>query len=276
VVVSDMGATISYQFQQALRNGDELTALQLYHSSPELKKINVNEVLVFHTRSTPLHYAAKRGLRDIYGEFILQGGDPTVSNSKNQTAIHLICTCTNAVKDPEECERRATMLSLTIDYCGKRKKRKVGLNFVDSSLNSPLHLAATSGLVKCVKLLVSNDAFVPDQKNVAGQTPMDCAQNAPNRDAIAVILEPLMVFVSNDENTAELANKPLSLTLESYVPCHADKLKLLREQIISQVTDALGLSSTHAESFLEANAWSSQIVIEKWVDDHVTLCKQQE
>jgi len=270
-----MGATVSLQFQQALRNGDELTALQLYHSSPELKKINVNEVYkLSHTRSTPLHYAAKRGLRDIYGEFILQGGDPTIPNSQNQTAIHLICTCTNTVKDPEESERRATMLSLTIDYCGKRKQRNVGLKFLDSSLNSPLHLAATSGLVKCVQLLVANDAFVLGQKNVAGQTPMDCAQNAPNKAAIAAILEPLMVFVSNDESTAVLADKPLSLQLESYVPYHEDRLKLLREQIISQVTEPLGLSKIHAESLLEANGWSSQIVIEKWVDDHVALCKK--
>ena len=140
-----MGAAISesLQFQQALRNGDELTALQLYHSSLELKKLNVNKVYTLsHTRSIPLHYAAKRGLRDIYGEFILQGGEPTFPNGKGQTAIHLICTCTNAAKDPEECERRATMLSLTIDYRGKRKKRMVGLTLMDSSNNSPLHFSS--------------------------------------------------------------------------------------------------------------------------------------
>jgi len=269
-----MGAAVSLQFQQALRNGDELTALQLYHSSPELKKLDVNKVYTLsHTRSTPLHYAAKRGLRDIYGEFLLQGGDPTVRNGKNQTAIHLICTSTNAAKDPEECERRATMLGLTVDYCGKRKKRMVGLKFVDNSLNSPLHLAATSGLVKCVEILVANDGFVLSQKNVAGQTPMDCAQNA-SRAAIVAILEPLMVFTSNEKSTAELADKPLFLKQESYMPYHEERLKLLREEIISQVIDALGLSSILAESLLEANGWSSQIVIEKWVDDRTGLCKQ--
>jgi len=271
-----MGAAVSLQFQQALRNGDELTALQLYHSSPELNKLNVNKVYTLsRTRNTPLHYAAKRGLRDIYGEFLLQGGDPTVPNGKNQTAMHLICTCTNAAKNPVECERRATMLNLTIDYCSKKKKQIIGLTFVDNSLNSPLHLAATSGLVKCVELLVANDALILGQKNVAGQTPMDCAQNAPNRNAIVTILEPLMVFTFTDEkSTAKLAEKPSYLKQESYLPHHEDRLKLLREQIISQVSEATGLSSIHAQSLLEANGWSSQIVIEKWIEDRTGLCKQ--
>ncbi|XP_065905673.1 ankyrin repeat and IBR domain-containing protein 1-like [Dysidea avara] len=270
-----MGATVSLQFQQALRNGDEITALQLYHSSPELKKLNVNKVYkLSQTRSTPLHYAAKRALRDIYGEFLLQGGDPTVRNGRYQTAIHLICTCTNVAKDPVKCERRATMLTLTIDYCNKKKQRIIGLMFVDSSLNSPLHLAATSGLVKCVEILVANDAFILGQKNIAGQTPLDCAQNAPNKAAIAAILEPLMVFASNEKSTAELAVKPPYLKQESYMSYHEDRLKLLREEIVSEVTRSLGLSAVHAESLLEANGWSAQIVIEKWIEDRMGLCNQ--
>ena len=274
VYVVDMGATASLQFQQALRNGDEVTALKLYHSSPDLKNLNVNkEYRYSRSRSTPLHYAAKRGLRDIYGEFLLQGGDPTVPNGKNQTAVHLICTCTNAAKDPVECERRATMLSVTIDYCNKKKRRVVGLTFVDNSLNSPLHLAATSGLVKCVEILVANDAFLME-KNIAGQTPMDCTQNAPNKATIAAILEKLMVFKSNEKTTTELANKPLYLRQESYKHCHPNRLKLLREETISQVTEALGLSRVHAESLLEANGWSAQLVIENWVSDRTTLYNQ--
>ena len=269
-----MGATVSLQFQQALRNGDEVTALQLYHTSPDLKNLNVNKEYRFsRSRSTPLHYAAKRGLRDIYGEFLLQGGDPTVTNGKNQTAVHLICTSANATKDPFECEKRATMLSLTIDYCNKKKQRVVGLTFVDNSLNSPLHLAATSGLVKCVEILVTNNAFLME-KNVAGQTPMDCTQNAPNSAATAAILEKFMVFTCNEKTSTELAKKPLFLKQESYKPCPQNRLKVLRDETISQVTEALGLSKVYAESLLEANGWSAQLVIENWISDHVVLYNQ--
>ena len=274
-LVIDMGAAVSLQFQQALRNGDEITALQLYHSSPELKKLNVNKVYkLSQTRSTPIHYAAKRGLLDIYKEFLLQGGDPTVTNGKGETSIHLICTCTNAAIDPVECDRRATMLSFTIDYCREKKQLIVGLTFVDRSLNSPLHIAATSGLVKCVEILVANDAFILGQKNIAGQTPLDCAQNAPNKAAIAAILEPLMVFASNEKSTAELAVKPRFLKQESYRPYSENRLKLLREEIMSQVTESLGLSKVNAESLLEANGWSAQIVVEKWTNDCASLCYQ--
>jgi len=270
--IIDMGATVSLQFQQALRNGDEVTALKLYHTSPDLKNLNVNKVYrLSRSHNTPLHYAAKRGLRDIYGEFLLQGGDPTVTNDKNQTAIHLICTSANAAKDPVECERRATMLNLTIDYCNKRKQHVIGLTFVDNSLNSPLHLAATSGLVKCVEILVANGAFLME-KNVANQTPMDCTQNAPNRAATATILEKSMVFTCNEKTFTELAKKPLLLKQESYKPCPKNRLKTLRDETISQVTETLGLSKVHAESLLEANGWSAQLVIENWISDHVVLC----
>ena len=49
-----------------------------------------------------------------------------------------------------------------------------------------------------MKWVEANDAFIFDQENVAGQTPMDCAQNALNKAAIVAILEPLMVFTCND------------------------------------------------------------------------------
>jgi len=221
-----MGATASLQFQQALRSGDEVSALKLYHTSPDLKDLDVNKLYRSScNHSTPLHCAAKRGLRDIYGEFLLQGGDPTATNGKNQTAIHLIYTSTNAAKDPIECERRATMLSLTIEYCSKRNKQNIGLTFVDNSLNTPLHLAATSGLVKCVEILVTNGGFLME-KNIADQTPMDCTQNAPNRAATAAILEKFMVFTCNEKTTRELANKPINLKQESYKLIPKNRLKV--------------------------------------------------
>ena len=49
-----------------------------------------------------------------------------------------------------------------------------------------------------------------------------------------------MVLTSNDKSTAELVDKPDTLRLESYRPCHEDRLKLLHEEIISQVTESPG------------------------------------
>ena len=45
--------------------------------------------------------------------------------------------------------------------------------------------------------------------------------------------------------------------------CHVTRTVLnyyVREKIISQVTEPLGLSRVHAASLLEANGWSAQMV----------------
>lgn len=267
-----MGAKLSLQFQQALKNGDEVTALQMYHSCPELKQFNPNKAYgLSRTHSTPLHYAAKKGLLDIYKEFLLKEGDPTVTNSKGQTSIHLICTTANG-RNSLESQIRADMLTFTIDYCAKKKKKIIGLSFVDNSLNSPLHLAATSGLVKCVEILVANDVPVMTE-NIAGQTPIDCLQKSPYRNAIGAILEPKMVFVSSKSST-ELADKPKYLREESYQPYHEERLRLLRENMLSHCSDMLGLPRVHSESLLQANGWSLEIVVDKWVDNREELCKE--
>ena len=267
-----MGTTLSLQFQQALKNGDEVTALQLFHSSPELNQLNPNKAYgLSRSRSTLLHYAARRGLLDIYKEFLLKGGDPTIINSKGQTSIHLICTTAN-VRDSLESQLRADMLTFTIDYCVKKKKKTIDLSSVDKSLNSPLHLAATSGLVKCVEILVSSNVSVTC-KNVAGQTPMDCLQKSPYRSAIGAILEPKMVFASS-ESSSELASKPQFLREESYKPYHEERLKQLREDLLSQCSDILGLSRVHSETLLHANGWSLEIVVDKWMEDPKGLYDQ--
>ena len=265
-----MGAKLSLQFQQALRNGDEVTALQLFHTSPELQRLDTNRAYgLSRSHSTPLHYAAKRGLLDIYKEFLLKGGDPTVINSKGQTSIHLICTTANA-RDPVESQRRADMLTFTIDYCEKKKQKIIGLSFVDNSLNSPLHLAATSGLVKCVEILVANNVPIT-LKNIASQTPMDCIQKSPYRNATGAILEPKMVFVST-ESSSELVRKPLFLREESYEPYHKDRLKQLREDLLAKCSDKFGLSRVHSEVLLHNHGWSLEIVEQKWVENRKELC----
>ena len=266
-----MGATISSQFLQALKSGNEVTALQLFHSSPELQQLDPNKVYGrSRSQKTLLHYAARRALLNIYKEFILKGGDPTVINSKGQTSIHLICTTANA-KDSLESQIRADMLTFTIDYCAE-KKQIAGLSFVDNSLNSPLHLAVTSGLVKCVEILVANDVPLI-VRNVADQTPVDCLQKSPQRNAIGAILEAKMVFVTS-ESSSELARKPGILRMESYKPQHEKRLKQLQEDLLSKCSDALGLSRVHCETLLQANGWSLEIVIDKWMENRKELCDQ--
>lgn len=58
-----MGSTSS-KFKKYLQHGDEFAAMQIYQSSPELRK-NLDPNLSYgenHNHNTALHYAAKHGM----------------------------------------------------------------------------------------------------------------------------------------------------------------------------------------------------------------------
>lgn len=58
-----MGSTSS-KFKKYLQHGDEFAAMQIYQSSPELRK-NLDPNLSYgesHHHNTALHYAAKHGM----------------------------------------------------------------------------------------------------------------------------------------------------------------------------------------------------------------------
>ena len=58
-----MGSTSS-KFKKYLQHGDEFAAMQIYQSSPELRK-NLDPNLSYgenHNHNTALHYAAKHGI----------------------------------------------------------------------------------------------------------------------------------------------------------------------------------------------------------------------
>ena len=68
--------------------------------------------------------------------------------------------------------------------------------------NTALHYAATSGLKRCVELLVSKAApLFPE--NALRQTPCDCADSSGHGE-IARYLESKMVFSNEDDNTEDL------------------------------------------------------------------------
>ena len=72
--------------------------------------------------------------------------------------------------------------------------------------------------------------------------------------------------------TTKLACTLLFPRQKSYKLCPKNKLKVLIEETISQVTQVVGISKVHTESLLDADRWSAQIVIENnWVNDHQAI-----
>lgn len=88
-----MGSASS-KFKKYLQHGDEFAAMQIFQSSPELRK-NLDPNLSYgdhHGHNTALHYAAKHGMKHLLRTFLADlGGNPNKRNGRNETVLHCAC-----------------------------------------------------------------------------------------------------------------------------------------------------------------------------------------
>lgn len=276
-----MGVVSSRQFRKALRSGDEDAALHYYHSLDDLKTLDPSKSHGIIYKTTPLHYAAKRGFARLFKEFLMNGGNPNTENYKKQSVVHELCILTHP-SGQSMADTRAEMLQLLIAFCSDPlsvsptphrplQPQTLRLDKQDRALNTPLHLAATSGLTKCVELLLSHDAAT-DLVNIAGQTPFDCAEAARN-DKIVALLEPKMVFSATKESTF-LSLKPNALRQESYQGMREQELQEIKDTMVLQMTGLLGVTLSQSAALLQAFGWSQEILIGAWFENPQAACDQ--
>ena len=276
-----MGAVSSRQFRQALQTGDEDGALQLYHSKEDLQTLNPSKSYGIVRKTSPIHYAAKRGFTKLFKEFLINGADPNTENYKKQSVLHEVCK-TNHGNDARVADDRAEMLQFLVDFCTNPslvcsqaprplKPWVLDVNKQDTTLNTPLHLAATSGLQKCVEILLSHGAGT-HVENIAKQTPFDCAEASHQPDIMAV-LEPKMVFSpSRDANVLKL--KPDALRQESYRGMREQELQEIKDSLVLQMSSLLGVSLFNAAALLQCHGWSQELLINAWFEDPQAACER--
>ena len=279
-----MGVVSSRKFRKALRTGDEDAALHFYHSLEDLRSLNPSKSHGIIYKTTPLHYAAKRGFARLFKEFLMNGGNPNTENYKRQSVVHELCILTHSSSsNPSMADTRAEMLQLLITFCSDPlsvcpasqqllQPQLLSLSKQDRALNTPLHLAATSGLTKCVEILLSHDAAT-DAENIAGQTPFDCAEAAHN-DAIVAMLEPKMVFSATTKESTFLSLKPNALRQESYQGMREQELQEIKDTMVLQMTGLLGVTLSQSAALLQAFGWSQEILIGAWFENPQAACEQ--
>ncbi|KAH8041070.1 hypothetical protein HPB51_013730 [Rhipicephalus microplus] len=185
-----MGSTSS-KFRRHLENGDGYSALQIYLSCSELRKsLDPN---CFYgdsvNRCTPVHLAAKHGMRPLLRIFLREmQGDPTIRSGHGETALHC---ASHGSPDLTQVECRVNCLNLLIQWRGYDGEA-LDLNAKDNDGNTALHYAASSGMKKCVELLVSHDVSLFEENN-AGETACEMADKAGFK-SLADYLESKMVF----------------------------------------------------------------------------------
>ena len=108
---------------------------------------------------TPLHEACVRGNQIILKEMLDHGANVRIQNADDETPLHTAC---------KEGFAEIVKEILRLDMCQKL------LQACDNEFNTPMHLAAESGDVKTVKVLLEAEAD-PSSRNGDDIVPMHIA-----------------------------------------------------------------------------------------------------
>lgn len=276
-----MGSATS-KFKKYLQHGDEFAAMQVFQSSPELRT-NLDPNGSYgesHFHNTPLHYAARHGMKHLLRTFLYDlGGNPNKKNAEDETSVHCVCKVGQA-KSPSAEERRAACVVMILQWRGPilqdGEKERAQLNAQDKKGNTALHYASASGLRKCVELLVvqGSGLFLENRDRLS---PCDLAVRGGHHD-VASYLESKMVFADTSDgvNEGELVNSDGDSEGEGemYSGLRAQDLQEAKDQLLVETSDMLHIPLFTAEALLRDNEWSKTHLLEKWMSNAVVCCEE--
>ncbi|CAG0886401.1 unnamed protein product [Cyprideis torosa] len=238
----------SSKFKKYLQNGDEFAAMQLYQTSPDLRK-HLDPNLSYgdsHKNNTALHYAAKYGMKHLLRAFLFElAGDANIANGNDETSLHCACQLMQGKSLCAE-ERRTA--------CEK---------------NTALHYAAASGLFRVVELLVVHGASLYEV-NGAGDTACDMAARLGQGD-IASFLESKMVFTGAGVEVHTVPD--LFEAEEIYNGLRTQDLQEAKDQLLVETSDMLQIPLFTAEALLRDNEWSREALLDRWMQGPLECCK---
>ena len=108
------------KFRKSLQQGNELLASQLYVQNPDLReRLDPNSPNKDNEcHNTPLHYAAKYGMKSLLRDFLIRGGNPNKQNSLDQTALHMLMMTSSGKMQPVD-QKRLDCLHMLLKWRGK-------------------------------------------------------------------------------------------------------------------------------------------------------------
>ena len=169
----------------------------------------------------------------------------------------------------ENDTRDATLRTVTIILKHSSCEEKV-LNLIDKEGNTALHLAARSGLPRCIAALLSAGARL-DIVSTIGRSPADEAHVAKLL-TISGQLEARVVFATANDLLARLP--PASFTHAGYM-AQGLKLQEIRREKDSEIIETssiLACRFTDAEALLRAFDWKRRELVEMYLDDALGVC----
>ncbi|XP_011879421.1 PREDICTED: NF-kappa-B inhibitor cactus-like [Vollenhovia emeryi] len=159
------------QLHLAIVQGFTEAALSLIRMAPDPCLLNTMN----DDWQSPLHLAVLTHQPLIVRQLILAGADPALRNFRGNTALHLACmngdlACAKALADPlSTAERNQLMPGRTVPALPQNLEQR------NYSGEMCLHVAAASGYVDLVRLLLRSGADLKAKEGLAGYTALHLA-----------------------------------------------------------------------------------------------------
>lgn len=215
------------------------------------------------TGETPLYLASKHALEKLVIMLLERGGDPGVTNARQETCVHIVCSQSDCA------ELRASIIDLFMEWNQRFERgeitEKVSVNKVDIDGNTAIHYAATKGLLSCVERLATNGAIL-SIVNKSNSTCCELADANGHKD-LAMILELALVFQPidydleqfNRASGADFRERPGQLVLDTHSLSTAGLTSFI-EDAVGKVSMTLDWTQARkfrprAEALLNSYAW---------------------
>lgn len=269
-----MGSSSS-KFRKALQRGEGVEAMHIYLKHPDIKR-NLdpnNSFGVNHRHNTALHYAALHGIKAFVREFLEERANPNIRNEMGQNSFHCICLTNRGTEGSVDKTRAECLTNLLKWNWSNQDEASAEIDAKDEFGNTPLHYAARSGLYHCVQLLVADGASLYEE-NQNGDTACDFAIKG-GFNAIASFLESRMVFSESASPIAADLEEPVfnQDDLKQYRGLCAQDLQEAKDLMLVETADMLRVPLFTAEGLLRNHEWSKEALIEAWMADPVSACK---
>lgn len=177
--------------------GNEEKALAIY-ATREGTRIPLDQPFptkkVENVQDTPVHLAAKYALARLLQMFLEYGGNPTILNSRCETALH--STCLLASFPLKRAELMETILRWEL-MRPDNVLEKVDVNSIDIDGNTALHLTSYNGMVQCIEVLIKRGAKL----SIINKSNLSCCECADrgNFKPVGTMLELAWLFQPTNE-----------------------------------------------------------------------------
>lgn len=226
----------SNSFDINARTGSKNTALHMASGQgyPEvvqhLLALGASPTVVNQNEETPLHHATIGGDAST-ASLLIKAGVPADAADKNDaTALHWLA------EEADYIEVLEVLLAANVDA-----------NARDKRMDTPLHIAARSGFVAGIPLLIQGGAD-PTLTNAKGLTPFHSACAVNQSEVVEFFVEELGHFAAAAHPTSDQRETPLHLAAKKKAHSVFDFLLQL-ENGLAMATDAYGHTPLHvAES----------------------------